>query len=583
MEWIKIDAGNARYVGEFMNDFKPGVWNKKITDTGGSHLILTNNINYVIVVPNVDLVKSLIKDGGDNKVFGVYGGIYEQQYINFCKVFGTPKKIVTTWDSLYKVVNWIKPEEYQICVDEYHLVFESIGFRLKAINKMMGLINSFKNARFLSATPNQEQFEFEVLKNLPHYEIEWNRIEKVSPIMHKSNNVVVSTCMFINKLLDGELEAPDINGNITKVKELYIFLNSVKTIEQICRTLELDSFDVKICCSDRKRNRYLLNEYPIEEVTSPNKKINFFTSKCFQGCNLYTNNGLVLMVADTIQPSLMIDMSTQGAQIVGRIRNSQTHQNCFRNTVIYIYRTNNKLTPESLQATYEENIRKSEDVINDFKNISSDTTKQILEEAQDKYLYVIEDGEIYISEDKKNYAKYQNYLRTTYRSDFTIMASFNKDKFNSVLERTWTKWTDETCKSLSKIKMVTYKDVVTDYFNTKDKEWLDEYPELLDIVNYLTLKECNSLHFVKDKMLSRVRDKKQISTIIIKNFKFNTFYTLKEIKEILTEEFKKRDITITPKASILEECEYIEVKKEAVRTDKKVNQGYILKPKFRIK
>lgn len=42
MNWITVNAGDSRYVSDFMQDFAPGVWNKKLADTGGSHLLITN-------------------------------------------------------------------------------------------------------------------------------------------------------------------------------------------------------------------------------------------------------------------------------------------------------------------------------------------------------------------------------------------------------------------------------------------------------------------------------------------------------------------------------------------------------------
>lgn len=577
MNWIKINAGDSRYVSDFMQDFAEGVWNKKLADTGGSHMLITNDIPYVMVVPNVDLVKSLIEDGTKYPVFGVYGGIYEQQFLNFKKEYGKVMKIAVTWDSLYKLIDWINPEDYQICVDEYHLIFESIGFRLSAINSMMALLNKFKNVRFISATPNQEQFEFEAIKNLPHYEIEWKNTQKVHPIMHKSNNVVISTCMFISKLLNGELEAPDVNGTATKVEELYIFLNSVKTIEQICNILDLNPSDVKICCSNRKRNKFILDTYEIEDVTAPNKKINFFTSKCFQGCNLYTNNGLVLMVSDTKRPSMMIDMSTQGAQIVGRIRNGVKSNNIFRNTVVFIYTTNKNFTEEELDSTFNATVEKNESVLNDWKTLSDNSKEWIKEHIDENNDFLIVDGDsVYISEDKKQYAKYQNYLRLNYRNDFTIINSFNADKFGEIYSKTWTQWSQQTAKQFSKVKMCTYKEIVTDYFTNEDTEWLNEYPELADYKKYLSLTECNSLHFVKQNLLKRIADKKKVWYIIRDTFNEGEFYAATEVKSLLKAKFKEEDIKLTPKASLLLDCPYMDCEEDRTWKNGKLLRGYMV-------
>lgn len=575
MTWNIVEAGDSRYVSDFLTDFAPGVWNKQLADTGGSHLLITNDINYVLVVPNVDLVKSLIEDGSVYPIFGVYAGITEYDFNSFVRHNSKPKKIVSTWDSLYKVIRWINPSEYQLCIDEYHLVLESVGFRYSAINKMMELINQFKNVRYISATPNQDHFEFSILQDLPHYKIHWNNTYKIHPDMHKSNNVIIDTCYYIDSLLNGNLTYPDADGVITKVEELYIFLNSVKTIEQICRTLDLDESDVKICCAVRKRNRHILDKYQIDDVTAPNKKINFFTSKCFQGCNLYTKNGLVILVADTKSPSLLIDMSTQGVQIAGRIRKKADCLNCFRNALIYIYSTNNKINKEELDKVYTDRLRSSEAILKDFSNLSDDAKAWIIDHINDETDFIVADGdEVYISEDKKNYAQYQNFLRTTYKNDYTVIGSLNKDAFEIPTSTNYIKWSATTAKQLAKVKMVTYKSIVTDYFNSEDPDWLTEYPELVDYKKYLTLKQCSSLFFVKDKLIARVEDTKKSWEIMKNLFSEEKFYSSADIKNMLTEKFKEMEINIPPRASLIEVCPFLKVSITKKKIGKKTIKGY---------
>lgn len=140
--------------------------------------------------------------------------------------------------------------------------------------------------------------------------------------------------------MDEDISLPDINGNASKVEELYIFINSVTSIKQIVDTLKLNPNDVKICCADRIRNNKLLGEYQIESVSSPNKKINFFTKKCFQGCNLFTNNGLIIVASDAYRAQTLVDISTTMEQIAGRIRINDKYQNIFRNVIVHLFSTN---------------------------------------------------------------------------------------------------------------------------------------------------------------------------------------------------------------------------------------------------
>ena len=53
-----------------------------------------------------------------------------------------------------------------------------------------------------------------------------------------------------------------------------------------------------------------MGKYKIESVSKPNKIINFFTKKCFQGCNLFTNNGLVIVASDGYRKNTLVDIAT---------------------------------------------------------------------------------------------------------------------------------------------------------------------------------------------------------------------------------------------------------------------------------
>lgn len=114
----------------------------------------------------------------------------------------------------------------------------------------------------------------------------------------------------IKIFLESGIRIPDIDGELREVEQLFIFLNSVTTARQIADTLELDEDEVKICCAEKQRNRLVLGRYKIESVCSPNKRINFFTKKCFQGCNLFSNNGLIIVASDASRTQTLVDIST---------------------------------------------------------------------------------------------------------------------------------------------------------------------------------------------------------------------------------------------------------------------------------
>jgi hypothetical protein len=151
---------------------------------------------------------------------------------------------------------------------------------------------------------------------------------------------------------------PDISGERKKVEQLFIFLNSVTTIKQVIDTLELEEDEVKVCCAQRQRNRLILGKFKRESAISPNKRINFFTKKSFQGCNLFSNNGLIVVASDVHRTQTLVDITTTMEQISGRLRENDEYHNIFRNTMVHIYSTNNSVLS---QAEFDAEMNRKED------------------------------------------------------------------------------------------------------------------------------------------------------------------------------------------------------------------------------
>lgn len=85
---------------------------------------------------------------------------------------------------------------------------------------------------------------------------------------------------------------------------------------------------VKVVCSvsgDNGENnqRKLGKDYPIGQPSDPVKKINFYTSTCFEGCDIYDENGVTFIVSDGNKSHTLLDISTLFTQICGRLRDSK--------------------------------------------------------------------------------------------------------------------------------------------------------------------------------------------------------------------------------------------------------------------
>jgi len=573
-----INGGNARYLGElerFKDGIPFGIVNKTKTDVGGTYVAANCSSNYIIVCPFKDLVDSIAADKNNKyEVFKCYGGIREYQFRKYIKN-NTTYKIAVTYDSLPKLIGWLSSTEgWKVLVDEYHLILEDMDFRYDAINGLMEEIQKFRHYSFLSATPIDLDFEIDFLKQLPHYKVQWNGVTKITPIRYKVTQLTKGLARFIQIFLDEGISLPDINGNVSKVEELYIFINSVTSIKQIADTLKLNPDDVKICCADRIRNNKLLGEYQIESVSSPNKKINFFTKKCFQGCNLFTNNGLIIVASDAYKTQTLVDISTTMEQIAGRIRINDEYQNIFRNVIVHLFSTNkNVMSDEEFEMLMQDKEKEADKLLSGWSKLDKEERQTYIKRMNlDTELVSIINGKMVYNNLKKQSFIYKQALRKTYKDGISIRDSFmQSEKFELTNQN---KWKDFNIK-LAKAMTVSYEQLLKDYLDSPSESYEQEYPEFPLIKRYLKESEMNTLRWNREKMLKAVEDKKQVDKVFLAIYQPG-FISNKDLKSKLKDEFGRLGIKLSPKATLIENCTLYSVEKASRKIDGKTVSGYEL-------
>lgn len=573
-----INGGNARYLGElerFKDGIPFGIVNKTKTDVGGTYVAANCSSNYIIVCPFKDLVDSIAADKNNRyEVFKCYGGVREYQFRKYIKN-NTTYKIAVTYDSLPKLIGWLSSTEgWKVLVDEYHLILEDMDFRYDAINGLMEEIQKFRHYSFLSATPIDLDFEIDFLKQLPHYKVQWNGVTKITPIRYKVTQLTKGLARFIQIFLDEGISLPDINGNVSKVEELYIFINSVTSIKQIADTLKLNPDDVKICCADRIRNNKLLGEYQIESVSSPNKKINFFTKKCFQGCNLFTNNGLIIVASDAYRTQTLVDISTTMEQIAGRIRINDEYQNIFRNVIVHLFSTNkNVMSDEEFEMVMQDKEKEADKLLSGWSKLDKEERQTYIKRMNlDTELVSIINGKMVYNNLKKQSFIYKQALRKTYKDGISIRDSFmQSEKFELTNQN---KWKDFNIK-LAKAMTVSYEQLLKDYLDSPSESYEQEYPEFPLIKRYLKESEMNTLRWNREKMLKAVEDKKQVNKALLAIYQPG-FISNQELKGKLKDEFGRLGIKLSPKATLIENCTLYSVEKASRKIDGKTVSGYEL-------
>lgn len=573
-----INGGNARYLGElerFKDGIPFGIVNKTKTDVGGTYVAANCSSNYIIVCPFKDLVDSIAADKNNKyEVFKCYGGVREYQFRKYIKNNAT-YKIAVTYDSLPKLIGWLSGTEgWKVLVDEYHLILEDMDFRYDAINGLMEEIQKFKYYSFLSATPIDLDFEIDFLKQLPHYKVQWNGVTKITPIRYKVTQLTKGLARFIQIFLDEGISLPDINGNVSKVEELYIFINSVTSIKQIADTLKLNPNDVKICCADRIRNNKLLGEYQIESASSPNKKINFFTKKCFQGCNLFTNNGLIIVASDAYRTQTLVDISTTMEQIAGRIRINDEYQNIFRNVIVHLFSTNkNVMSDEEFEMMMQDKEKEADKLLSGWSKLDKEERQTYIKRMNlDTELVSIINGKMVYNNLKKQSFIYKQELRKTYKDGISIRDSFmQSEKFELTNQNEWEDFNIKLAKAMT----VSYEQLLKDYLDSPSESYEQEYPEFPLIKRYLKESEMNTLRWNREKMLKAVEDKKQVDKVFLAIYQPG-FISNQDLKGKLKDEFGRLGIKLSPKATLIENCTLYNVEKASRKIDGKTVSGYEL-------
>lgn len=315
------------YLGQYYTDDLPDdvYLNKTITGTGGTTVCLTNNINYVVIIPHVDTVDGKCEKHKD--VIKVKSGITVQQVKNSIETKQKNNeviKVLGTWDSLPKIMKALDGKEqlFKICVDEAHNLINNALLKSEVIDFVLNNFRKFKSFVFLTATPNDRSDIPDCLVDVDFLKVDWEnkvkiKVESMQIKEGKCNDYVVEIC---KRHLLGEED-----GNA------YIFYNSVNEIISVVKKLKnLDGFtaeNVNIFCAANKRNdqkiRLQLGARFLGGSFNDNKKINLLTSTTYEGNDIDDPLGKSYAIISNRRDSTKQSGDIMIPQIAGRLRCSK--------------------------------------------------------------------------------------------------------------------------------------------------------------------------------------------------------------------------------------------------------------------
>lgn len=229
------------YLSEYYSELPSNcVFNKVATGCGGTTLEIENmNRDSIITVPSKPMIKNKTKQYPNERtpndliLFGVKEGVTKNDIIEYLKT-NKHHKIITTYDSLYKVIEaiteWNKRElkDYFLLIDEVHYILNHYSFRKEAMNRVLPVFKQFDKWCFMTATPNEPEFMLYELKDIPLV-VAPLEMEEIKILNKKTIQVKATTKKLIN----------DFIGN--RLQNAHIFCNSMEIISSLIKECDLNN------------------------------------------------------------------------------------------------------------------------------------------------------------------------------------------------------------------------------------------------------------------------------------------------------------------------------------------------------
>lgn len=571
------DLDSRKYLGEQTKKVtlpKNAIFDKGKVGCGGTTLALESEHPYIICVPFVSLIENKVEQIKSNpdkeEVYGFYGDNNKKKDLtDYLKRVSCPK-IMVTYDSLGKLTNWIDSSKFKILIDELHLLFTEYSYRNEAVQSVLNNYMKYNEFCFMTATPLEEEFLLEELKDIPVVEAVWNTTTTVKVQSVRCINKVKDTvAQLIMKFRDGEYK-----------ENAYFFVNSVGYITDLVKICDLDDSNTRAIYS--KNNKTDVGLKRGSTLDQP-KKINFITSTAFEGCDIYDEDGLTFIISDSSETQTLIDISTKFQQIAGRIRNSK-----YSNVIYHIY----KETRYS-SLSYEEFKQFTDKTISETKEMISDISgKSYADKISTNELYVRKEGNIFRFDPNK--VKIDLYNFKICRNIYSLRVNLNAEykKYNFEVDNF--DFISEEVRSIN-VMAQSFKEIIEE-LKEEDKEVyrLDrpvrelafkKYPFLEEAINKIGFKGIEDLKYnitnIKIKLIGKL-DKSEDNKITLSlkgtsAIKVGEFIESSKAKALFQKIYRELGITKVAKGTdILNYYDVKDNKEITKKIDGKATKGYLI-------
>ena len=300
-------------------------------------------------------------------------------------------------------------------------------------------------------------------------------------------------------------------------------------------------------------------------MTGANKKYNFFTSKGFQGCDLYSKSGLAIVVSDAKKKHTLTDIQTTLYQISGRIRDID---NVFADRIFHVYSTGYVTqTKEQYEEEKKEIMEESLDIIERVNNfpLKSRITFAKRLSIDDGFLTFDEETKLYSYSDlKEKFADFNFELtQFTYTNGLSIKKAYEENGIDAG-KQIQSHIDTKELQLIKRITRVGFKSLIQQYIELREKNSEEdfelirryefEHPIFKDAYEKLGQKVINSSKFnektIKEKLYANSASSEEaVKELLSQYYKSGDQVLVKEVKANLQSIYDTLRISAKDKGS----------------------------------
>lgn len=606
-----------KYLSEIFNTIpKNSFFCKSVCGVGGTFLSIESDENYVIAVGSVELINN--KTQQHKNLLGVCGNFKIDDikfYLFLCRLVGLPIKIMTTYDSLWKVTQALgdNTKNCHLLIDEIQVLLKnSDEFKPEVVARVFLEVGKYDSVCYMTATATPRKYFPKEMQGLEYIRLNWEGSVRMDVNTAKIGSDVT------NKVVAIALKHLDEGGTPL------FFYNSLKgiipSIKKLILARKLTHKDIKIICADNERNRQYLKEQLGEEwlpekplykdidedgnefLNPRNKPIQFITKYAFEGLDFLVEDAYTYIISDIKNKKShhsRIDIATDIQQICGRCRNQNP---LIKREAVFLWNEEFDGVDMS-EDEFEKYVHDKLDIARDLeKRYTLDTLEDMKIEFESSPYFVEVDGKCIVNEWSiygmciaHSALKVGYYQVMSTDTDEVVSNVDNNLKLFSEVNNYKVPTIPVADKSKMDLKQ-NFSDLSKSYYSywleynkTKDNNILKEmeylkstdkeFSEILDVIGIEEIK-ATSFHKTKSKAKYRKAvgiDKtssKALKACKALRLKKDCFYSYAELKGLVKHAYDDKGINLTAKATDVKQAFNVK------RTRRNGVEGFIIGDKL---